>query len=117
MEFRSGFVTIIGDTNAGKSSLINQIIGEKIAIVSPKAQTSRNNTIGIYNDKECQIVFTDTPGYHKTQHKLDEFMQQNIDEASEDVDILVMVIDAKKPLVEQYEKLMKSIKNKKAKVI
>ena len=79
MEFRSGFVTIIGDTNVGKSTLLNRLVGEKVAIVSPKSQTSRDNTIGVYNDDNTQIVFIDTPGYHKTQHKLDEYMQQNID--------------------------------------
>lgn len=108
MKFKSGFVTIVGDTNAGKSTLINKIVGEKVSIVSPKTQTSRDNTIGIYNDDECQIVFIDTPGYHKTHHKLDEYMQKNIEDASTDVDILIFLIDGKKPLVEQYEKLSKA---------
>jgi GTP-binding protein Era len=106
MEFRCGYVTIIGNTNVGKSTLLNQIIGEKVAIVSPKTQTSRDNTIGIYNDDNSQIIFIDTPGYHKTQHKLDEYMQENIDTAiNSDVNVLIYVIDGKKPLVEQYEKL------------
>ena len=106
MEFRCGYVTIIGNTNVGKSTLLNQIIGEKVAIVSPKTQTSRDNTIGIYNDENSQIIFIDTPGYHKTNHKLDEYMQENIDTAiNSDVNVLVYVIDGKKPLVEQYEKL------------
>lgn len=108
MEFKSGFVTIIGDTNVGKSTLINRLVGEKVAIVSPKSQTSRDNTIGVYNDENSQIVFIDTPGYHKTQHKLDEYMQKNIDDASEDVDVLVFLIDGKKDLIEQYEKLNKA---------
>ena len=81
MEFKCGYVTIIGNTNVGKSTLINRIVGEKVAIVSPKAQTSRDNTIGIYNDDNSQIIFIDTPGYHKTEHKLDEYMQENIDNA------------------------------------
>ena len=105
MEFKSGFVTIIGDTNAGKSTLLNQIIGEKIALVSPKTQTTRQNTIGVYNDEDSQIVFIDTPGYHKIKHKLDEYMQENIDNASSGVDVLIFLIDGKKPLKEQYEKL------------
>ena len=105
MEFRSGFVTIIGDTNVGKSTLLNRLVGEKVAIVSPKSQTSRDNTIGVYNDDNTQIVFIDTPGYHKTQHKLDEYMQQNIDDASEYVDVLIFMIDGKKDLIEQYNKL------------
>ena len=106
MEFKCGYVTIIGNTNVGKSTLLNKIIGEKVAIVSPKAQTSRDNTLGIYNDDNSQIIFIDTPGYHKTEHKLDEYMQENIDTAiNSDVNVLIYVIDGKKPLVEQYEKL------------
>ena len=97
---------IVGLPNVGKSTLLNRIIGEKVAIVSPKAQTSRDNTIGIYNDDNSQIIFIDTPGYHKTEHKLDEYMQENIDTAiNSDVNVLIYVIDGKKPLVEQYEKL------------
>jgi len=106
MEFKCGYVTIIGNTNVGKSTLLNRIIGEKVAIVSPKAQTSRDNTLGIYNDDNSQIIFIDTPGYHKTEHKLDVYMQENIDTAiNSDVNVLVYVIDGKKPLIEQYEKL------------
>ncbi len=107
MEFKCGYVTIIGNTNVGKSTLLNKIIGEKVAIISPKAQTSRDNTLGIYNDDNSQIIFIDTPGYHKLEHKLDSYMQENIDTAiNGDVDVLLYVIDGKKPLVEQYEKLM-----------
>ena len=105
-KFKCGYVTIIGDTNVGKSTLLNRIIGEKVAIVSPKAQTSRDNTIGIYNDENSQIIFIDTPGYHKTKHKLDEYMQENIDNAiNSDINVLIYVIDGKKPLVEQYASL------------
>jgi len=117
MEFKSGFVTIIGDTNAGKSTLLNSLVGEKIAIVSPKSQTSRHNTIGVYNDENSQIVFIDTPGYHKVKHKLDEFMQENIDNASSGVDVLIFLIDGKKPLKEQYEKLFKAQGSSSAKKI
>lgn len=117
MEFKSGFATIIGDTNVGKSTLINRLVGEKVSIVSPKSQTSRDNTIGVYNDDNTQIVFIDTPGYHKTQHKLDEYMQKNIDDASEDVDVLIYVIDGKKDLIEQYNKLEKAKGNTKSKKI
>ena len=117
MEFRSGFVTIIGDTNVGKSTLLNRLVGEKVAIVSPKSQTSRDNTIGVYNDDNTQIVFIDTPGYHKTQHKLDEYMQQNIDDASEYVDVLIFMIDGKKDLIEQYNKLYNDKGDSKSKKI
>lgn len=110
MEFKCGYVTIIGNTNVGKSSLLNRLIGEKVAIVSPKSQTSRDNTLGIYNDDNSQIIFIDTPGYHKTEHKLDEYMQENIDNAlNSDVDIVICVIDGKKPLVAQYEQIISKV--------
>ncbi len=118
MEFRCGYVTIIGNTNVGKSSLLNRLIGEKVAIVSPKAQTSRDNTLGIYNDDNSQIIFIDTPGYHKTEHKLDEYMQENIDNAlKSDVDVVICVIDGKKPLVAQYEQLINKVNVKAKKIL
>ena len=104
-KFYCGFVAIVGQTNAGKSTLINQLIKEKVAIVSPKPQTSRNNTLGIFNDENSQIIFIDTPGHHKISNKIDEYMYQNIGQASTDADVLLFVIDGKKPLLEQYEVL------------
>jgi len=70
--FKSGFVTIVGRPNVGKSTLLNHLMGEKISIVSNKPQTTRKNLQAIYTDKECQIVFVDTPGIHKPRHKLGE---------------------------------------------
>ncbi|MDY4745921.1 GTPase Era, partial [Veillonella caviae] len=72
--FKSGFVAVIGRPNVGKSTMINALIGDKIAIVSDKAQTTRNRIICVYTDEEKQIVFMDTPGVHKPKHKLGEFM-------------------------------------------
>ena len=108
-QFKCGFVTIIGETNAGKSTLINQLVGEHVAIVSPKSQTTRENIQGIYNDKTTQIVFVDTPGYHKRATKIDDEMDKHILEAQEDTEILLMLIVANKPLVEQYNKLIKKV--------
>lgn len=76
MDFKSGFVAIMGRPNAGKSTLLNAILGTKVSIVSPKPQTTRNNIIGIYNSEDCQIVFTDTPGINTANTKLDEYMQK-----------------------------------------
>ena len=108
-QFKCGFVTIIGETNAGKSTLINQLVGEHVAIVSPKSQTTRENIQGIYNDKTTQIVFVDTPGYHKRATKIDDEMDKHILSAQEDTEILLMLIVANKPLVEQYNKLAKKV--------
>ena len=107
--FKSGFVTILGETNAGKSTLINQLIGEHVAIVSPKSQTTRENITGIYNEKNCQIVFLDTPGYHKRTTKIDDAMDKQIENAQADTEIVLMLISAKKPLVEQYTALNKKV--------
>lgn len=107
--FKSGFVTILGETNAGKSTLINQLVGEHVAIVSPKSQTTRENITGIYNEKNCQIVFLDTPGYHKRATKIDDEMDKQIENAQAATEIVLMLISAKKPLVEQYNALSKKV--------
>lgn len=115
--FKCGFVTILGETNAGKSTLINQLVGEHVAIVSPKTQTTRENIIGIYNDDDSQIVLVDTPGYHKRMNLIDDEMDKHIISAQEDTEIVLMLIVAKKPLVEQYEKLNKKISSNAKKIL
>ncbi|MBQ9024442.1 MAG: GTPase Era [Bacilli bacterium] len=91
---KSGFVSIVGRPNAGKSTLVNTIIGEKIAIVSDKAHTTRNNIQGIYNDDESQIIFIDTPGIHKPNQTLGKYMNKQSYYSLEDADIILFMIDA-----------------------
>jgi len=97
--FKSGFVAIVGKPNVGKSTLMNAIVGEKVAIVSPKPQTTRKRIRGIKSLPNAQIVFVDTPGLHKPLHKLGERMQAEALEALRGVDVVLMVVDIKPPSV------------------
>lgn len=91
--FRSGFVTIVGKPNVGKSTLMNALVGEKVAIVSPKPQTTRNRIIGIRNGENYQLVFVDTPGIHKPRTRLGSFMDQSVQEALKAIDGLILMVD------------------------
>ena len=91
---KSGFVSIIGRPNVGKSTLLNHLAGQKIAIVSNKPQTTRTAIKGIINRENAQIIFTDTPGIHKPKNKLGEKMSETIDEASQGVDVVLYLIEA-----------------------
>ncbi|MFN6569371.1 GTPase Era [Dendronalium sp. ChiSLP03b] len=92
-EFKSGFIGIIGRPNVGKSTLMNQLIGQKIAITSPVAQTTRNRLRGILTTPEAQLIFVDTPGIHKPHHQLGEVLVQNAKIAIESVDVVLFVVD------------------------
>ena len=92
---RSGFVSFVGRPNVGKSTLLNQIIGSKIAITSDKPQTTRNIIQGIYNDDDTQIVFVDTPGIHKPTHKLGQILNRGAYYSIDDVDVVCLLIDAR----------------------
>jgi GTPase len=92
-DHRSGVVAIVGRPNVGKSTLINRILGQKIAIVTPKPQTTRKQQLGIYTEEHAQILFMDTPGLHKPQHKLGEFMVDTAEEALRDADLILWVLD------------------------
>lgn len=91
-KFKSGFIAVIGRPNVGKSTLVNAMIKEKIAIVSDKAQTTRNKILCIHTDEECQLVFLDTPGVHKPQHKLGEYMVDAALSSLKEVDAILFVI-------------------------
>lgn len=92
-DHRSGVVAVAGRPNVGKSTLINRILGQKIAIVSPKPQTTRRQQLGIYTTDHAQILFADTPGLHKPQHKLGEYMVAVAQEALRDADVILWVLD------------------------
>lgn len=94
-KFRSGFVTIIGRPNVGKSTLTNQIIGEKVSIISDKIQTTRHTIHGIYTDEEAQIILIDTPGVHKPKHRLGDYMVEVSLQSIHDVDVIIFMINAK----------------------
>ncbi|MBN3875538.1 MULTISPECIES: GTPase Era [unclassified Nostoc] len=92
-EFKSGFIGIVGRPNVGKSTLMNQLVGQKIAITSPVAQTTRNRLRGVLTTPEAQLIFVDTPGIHKPHHQLGEVLVQNAKIAIESVDVVLFVVD------------------------
>ena len=96
--FKSGFVSIVGRPNVGKSTLMNNVVGEKIAIMSDKPQTTRNTIQAVYTDKECQMVSLDTPGIHKPKNKLGEFMVKSATDAFKNVDVILYVVDESKKI-------------------
>lgn len=93
MTYKSGFVSIVGRPNVGKSTLMNDMVGEKIAIMSDKPQTTRNTIQAVYTDEEAQIVFMDTPGIHKPKNKLGEMMVKSASDAFKNVDSIIFVVD------------------------
>ncbi len=109
--FRSGFAAIIGKPNVGKSTLVNRLVGEKIAIVSPKPQTTRSRLMGIVNRPSAQIVLLDTPGIHKAKDKLGQFMMDSVSSALSGIDALLIMLNAEsikeqdKSIARQYENL------------
>lgn len=94
---RAGFVALIGRPNVGKSTLLNRLVGDKLAIVSPRPQTTRNRITGILNRPGLQIIFVDTPGLHEAGGKLGDFMRATVARAVSDVDIVCVVVDASEP--------------------
>lgn len=100
---KSGFVNIFGKPNAGKSTLLNALMGEKLAIVSPKVQTTRHRIKGILNTKDYQIIFSDTPGIIEPKYKLHEKMMQAVKSSLEDADVALLIVDIKDNLEEADE--------------
>lgn len=113
MKTKSAFVAIVGKPNAGKSSLLNLMVGEKVAIVSPKPQTTRTRITGVLTIGDTQLVFIDTPGIHKPRTKLSEYMVQEIKESVADVDVAVLVTDASGEIRSAEVQLIESLKSRK----
>lgn len=109
--FKSGFVAIVGNPNAGKSSLINKIFSRKISIVSDKVQTTRNMIRGVYTDDDSQIIFLDTPGFHKPHNKLQVYMNDQIEHALSSVDVVIYVVDAKYGFGKKEQVIINKIKD------
>ncbi|WP_017755822.1 GTPase Era [Calidifontibacillus oryziterrae] len=93
-EYKSGFVCIIGRPNVGKSTFLNKVIGQKIAIMSDKPQTTRNKIQGVYTTNQSQIIFIDTPGIHKPKHKLGDFMMKVAQNTLNEVDLILFMVNA-----------------------
>lgn len=117
LKFKSGFVTIIGRPNVGKSTLMNQIIGEKIAIMSDKPQTTRNRIQTIYTKDDCQIVFIDTPGIHRAKNKLGQYMIKSVESTLNQVDIIIMLVEPSEKMHQLDLYVIEQIKNVKTPVI
>jgi len=113
---KSGFVNIFGKPNAGKSTLLNALMGEKMAIVSPKVQTTRHRIKGILNDKNYQIIFSDTPGIIEPKYKLHEKMMQAVKSSLEDADVALLLVDIKDELKEADE-IFSSLSLKSASIV
>ena len=114
---KSGYVAVIGRTNAGKSTLINKLLGFKLNIVSHKVQTTRVNVLGVLTEGENQIVFIDTPGIHRAKNVLDKFMNKSFRSASEGADVVVYLIDGSKLFLDEEINNIKNIIEKFEKVI
>ena len=113
--FKSGFVTVVGKTNVGKSSIINRLVGEKISAIANKPQTTRTRIRGIINRPNSQIVIMDTPGLHKSKSKLGNMMNENAISSIPDVDVVLYVIEATEKSID--EKILEKIKESKKKTI
>ena len=113
MKFLSGFIAIVGPPNVGKSTLLNRILGKKVAIVSPKPQTTRNRITGIYHEPGCQMVFMDTPGIHSPQTPLHKSMVSSAQSVFKEVDLLVLLIEMHHPQAPEIPMILNNIRKSK----
>ena len=108
---KSGYIAVIGRANAGKSTLINVLVGEKVSIVSPKPQTTRDRILGVLTGEEYQIVFVDTPGIYKARNALTDMMMRTTETSAKSVDFILYVVDGHEGISEEDLSLMKKYKD------
>jgi len=108
-EFKSGFIAVIGRPNVGKSTLVNSVVGQKVAAVSNKPNTTRNRIKGIYNTKNCQMIFLDTPGIERARGKLQKSMVQASMISIDEADIIIMVVDATRPFTRSDRDIIENV--------
>lgn len=115
--FKSGFVSIVGRPNVGKSTLMNNVVGEKIAIMSDKPQTTRNTIQAVYTDEESQVVFLDTPGIHKPKNKLGEIMVKAATDAFSNVDLILFVVDSSRKIGPGDRRIMEDLRGSRTPIV
>lgn len=108
---KTGFIAIVGRPNVGKSTLLNSILGEKVAIVSPKPQTTRNRITGIYTKDDCQFVFLDTPGIFKPKNKLGDYMVNSAEGTMKNADAVIMVVEVGREAIHVEKEIIHQLKN------
>ncbi len=117
MTFKSGFISIIGRPNVGKSTLVNKLIGEKIAITSPRPQTTRNKLQAVYTDEKGQIIFVDTPGIHKAKNKLDNYMLEQAYRSLNGIDLIVFLLDGSSYFGKGDDFILRQLKGSKTPIL
>ena len=115
--FKTGFITLIGRPNVGKSTLMNHLIGQKVAITSNKPQTTRNRIMTVYTDEECQMIFLDTPGLHDTRNKLGEYMTKVAKSTIDEVDVVMWLVEPSTYIGEMEKSIIETLKSCKKPVI
>ena len=114
---KSGYVAVVGRANAGKSTLVNVLVGEKVAIVSPKPQTTRDRIVGVLTTEDYQIAFVDTPGLYKADNLLNSVMQRTVEDSTQDVDLILFVLDAHEGISEKDMNILRKFTAKKVPLI
>ncbi len=116
--FKTGFITVVGKPNAGKSTLVNKLVGYKVAITTPKPQTTRFNIKGIITDEDNQMIFIDTPGIHIPHDKLGKYMMKGVESAIKSIDCIIYLVDGSRPKIDEAsENIIKNIVQTKTPVI